>query len=155
MKYTLSIVALTASLIVPASAGTKIDDPIAFVKSVYAHWNASQPEPKGVFTARLEALAALDEKEAHGEVGRGNDFSFWCNCQDGDVKNVTVKGWTVANAPDRKVVEAKFLLDAKKQRLLFYFEKTKAGWKIDDVQSLATDPWTLSVIYKYGWPDGR
>jgi hypothetical protein len=147
--------ALIAALAVPANAGAKIDDPIAFVKNVYAHWDASQPEPKGVFTARLDALAALDAKEAHGEVGRGNDFSFWCNCQDGNVKNVTVKGWAVANAPDRKVVEARFLLEDKKERLLFYFEKSKAGWKIDDVQSLASDLWTLSVIYKYGWPDGR
>jgi hypothetical protein len=155
MKYTLMILALAAPFAVPATAATTIDDPVAFVKSVYAKWNASQPEPTGVFTARLEALAALDEKEAHGEVGRGNDFSFWCNCQDGDLKAATVKGWTVANAPNRKVVEAKFLLDGKKEDLLFYFERTKAGWKIDDVQSTATDPWTLSVIYKYGRPEGR
>jgi hypothetical protein len=155
MRYAFLILAVAATLGSPASAGTKIDDPVMFVKGVYARWNASQPEPKGVFTARLDALAALDGKEAHGEVGRGNDFSFWCNCQDGDVENVTVKGWAVANAPSRKVVEAKFLLEDKKERLLFYFEKTKDGWKIDDVQSLASDPWTLSVIYKYGWPDGR
>jgi hypothetical protein len=148
--------ALAMALTIPASAGAKIDDPVAFVRGVYARWNASQPKPKSVFTARLDALAALDDKESHGEVGRGNDFSFWCNCQDGNVKNVTVKGWDVANAASpRKVVDAKFQIEGKKEHLLFYFEKTGAGWKIDDVQSLATDPWTLSVIYKYGWPDGR
>ena len=151
------IIAATAILFMaPASAGTKIDDPLAFVKGVYAHWNASQPEPEGVFTPRLAALQALDEKEAGSEVGRGNDFSFWCNCQDGDLKNVAVTSWDVAGAKTpRKVVEVKFLLDDKKEVLEFYFEKTGAGWKIDDVQSLASDLWTLSIIYKYGWPDGR
>lgn len=148
---------LTVSILACAqAAAAPIGDPVAFVKSVYAKWNASQPEPKDVFTARLDALAALDDKEAHGEVGRGNDFSFWCNCQDGEIKNISVKGWDVPNAaPGRKVVEARFLLEDKSERLLFYFEKSKAGWKIDDVQSLAADPWTLSVVYKYGWPDGR
>lgn len=155
MKSIITAATTILLLNIPASAGTKIDDPVAFVKGVYAHWNASQPEPRGVFSARLDALAALDDKEAGGEVGRGNDFSFWCNCQDGDIKNVTVKGWTVVNAPGRQVVEVKFLLDDRKEDLLFYFEKTAAGWKIDDVQSLASDPWTLSIIYKYGWPDGR
>jgi hypothetical protein len=155
MKNVFCALALTALMACPALAGTKIDDPVAFVKGVYAHWNASQPAPEGVFSPRLAALQELDEKEAHGEVGRGNDFSFWCNCQDGEIKSVTVKGWAVENAPDRKVVEAKFLLDGKKQDLLFYFEKTKASWKIDDVQSRGADAWTLSVIYKYGSADGR
>jgi hypothetical protein len=108
-----------------------------------------------VLTPRLKDLRALDEKEAHGEVGRDNDFSFWCNCQDGEIKSVTVKSWAVENAPGRKVVEAKFLLDGKKQDLLFYFERTTAGWKIDDVQSRGAEAWTRSVIYKYGAADGR
>jgi hypothetical protein len=160
MKYAFML-ALSAVIAGPALAADSkpvpvIDDPLAFVKGVYAHWNASQPAPTGVFTARLAALQALDDKEAGGEVGRGNDFSFWCNCQDGDVKNVTVKGWDVPRAtPPRKVVQVKFRLDDKKEILEFYFEKTQDGWKIDDVQSLASDPWTLSVVYKYGWPDGR
>jgi hypothetical protein len=155
MKYAATALALATMLAAPAFAGSKIDDPVAFVKGVYAHWKASQPEPKGVYSARLDALAALDEKEAHGEVGRGNDFSVWCNCQDGDIKGASVKGWTVENATDRKVVEVKFALDGKKQDLLFYFENTKAGWKIDDVQSRGSDGWTLSILYKYGWPDGH
>ena len=155
MKHVLSALALTALMAVPALAATKIDDPVKFVQTVYAGWSTQKAKPEDIFTARLEGLRALDEKEAHGEVGRGNDFSFWCNCQDGEIKSPTVKGWAVANAPDRKVVEAKFLLDSKKQDLLFYFERTKAGWKIDDVQSRGADAWTLSVIYKYGSADGR
>ena len=156
MRTAIVCIAVFAALTgISASADTKIDEPVAFVKGVYAHWTASQPEPKSVFTARLSALQELDEKEAHGEVGRGNDFSFWCNCQDGTLKNVSVKGWNVANASGRKAVEARFVLDGKKQDLLFYFESTKAGWKIDDVQSRGADGWTLSIVYKYGWPDER
>lgn len=148
-------VALAVLAMVPATAGTRIDNPVIFVTGVYARWNASHPEPSDVFTERLRALQALDEKEAHGEVGRGNDFSFWCNCQDGDLKNAVVKGWPVENARSRQVVRVKFLLDGKQQDQLFYFEKTTAGWKIDDVQSLGPDGWTLSVIYKYGWAWGH
>ena len=151
----LAVLVMALVLAVPATAET-IADPVVFVKGVYARWNASQPEPTGVFTARLDALAALDDKEAHGEVGRGDDFSFWCDCQDGELTNATVRGWPVyAAVPAREVVEVKFLLDGKKQDLLFYFEMTKAGWKLDDVQSIASDPWTLSLVYKYGWPDGK
>jgi hypothetical protein len=151
----MAIAVLAVLAMGPALAGTKIDDPVKFVTGVYAHWSTQHPEPEGVFTERLSALQALDEKEAHGDVGRGNDFSFWCNCQDGEMKNAVVKGWPVENASGRQVVEAKFLLDGKKQDILFYFERTKAGWKIDDVQSLGPNGWTLSVVYKYGWTDGR
>ena len=155
MKHLVSALALTALLTIPATAGTKIDDPVAFVKGVYAGWSTQKAEPEGVFTARLEALRALDEKEAHGEVGRGNDFSFWCNCQDGEVKKSAVKGRDVENTKGRKVVDAKFELDGKKQEIFFYFEQTKDGWKIDDARLAGKGGWTLSLIYKYGWDDEK
>jgi len=152
---TLALIALTAF---PAAAATRIDDPVAFLRTAYAKWTAGERYEVGedIYTERLAALVALDRKEANGEVPRADDFDFWCNCQDGDIKNVTVKGWSVYGAvPDRQVVEAKFLLEGKRQDILFYFEKTNAGWKLDDVQSLGADAWTLSVICKYGWANGK
>lgn len=150
--------ALTAAMAIPAVAGTKIDDPELFLRNAYAKWAAEQRYEVGedIYTARLAALVALDRKEANGEVPRADDFDFWCNCQDGKLTNVAVKSWKVDNAaPAREVVEAKFRLDGKRQDILFYFEKTNAGWKLDDVQSLGADAWTLSVICKYGFPQGR
>ena len=155
MKSVFCTLVATVLLSTPALAATKIDDPVAFVKDVYAHRSTQKAEPEGVFTARLEALRALDEKEAHGEVGRGNDFSFWCNCQDGEIKSAVVKGRDVENATGRKVVDAKFELDGKKQEIFFYFEQTKDGWKIDDVRLNVKGGWTLSLVYKYGWDDGK
>ena len=156
MPFKLAVALVFAAFLgLPAQAGTKIDDPVAFVKGVYASWSTQKAEPDGVFTARLDALRALDEKEAHGEVGRGNDFSFWCNCQDGEIKKPVVKGRDVENAKGRKVVDVKFELDGKKQDIVFYFEQTKDGWKIDDVRLNAKGGWTLSLIYKYGWDDEK
>jgi len=156
MKHLVSALALTALLTIPATAGTKIDDPVKFITGVYAHWAKNQNPQEDIYTARLKALMDLDVKEADGQVGRANDFSFWCNCQDGDIKNAVIKGWDVPDAsPARKVVDAKFLLEGKKQDILFYFEKTAAGWKLDDVQSRLDITWTLSVICKYGFPESK
>lgn len=147
---------LFTAFAVPASAGTKIDDPVAFVKGIYTHWQTNRVPPEDIYTDRLKAMFAIDEKEAGDSPGRTFDFSFWCNCQDGDIHNPLVKGWHVINAkPDRMVVEAKFLLEKRPEHMLFYFDKTRAGWKLDDMQSMGPDPWTLSVACKYGWPDGH
>ena len=155
MKSVFCTLAAAALLSASAAAGTKIDDPVKFIQGVYSGWSTQKAEPEGVFTARLEGLRALDEKEAHGEVGRGNDFSFWCNCQDGEIKKAVVKGRDVENTKARKVVDAKFELDGKSQEIFFYFEQTKDGWKIDDARLNVKGGWTLSLIYKYGWDEGK
>lgn len=159
MKQILSALALIATCGPAIAAGEKavavINDPVAFVKGVYTHWSTSKPEPEGIFTARLTALQALDEKEAHGEVGRGNDFSYWCNCQDGEIKKSVVTGRNVENTKVRKVVDVKYEIDGKKQEEFFYFEQTKDGWKLDDVRMAGKDGWTLSLIYKFGWDDEK
>lgn len=156
MKSVFAALALLALTTLTAQAGTRIDDPVAFVRGVYDHWHDSQRIPEDIYTGRLAALIALDTREAHGEVGRANDFSFWCDCQDGELAHPTVTGWPVENAaPPRYVVEAKFDRGEEKKDILFYFEKTGAGWKLDEVQSQGPKGWTLSVLCKYGWPGGR
>ncbi len=136
-----------------AQAGTKIDDPLAFVKSIYTTTVGKKPEPDDIYTPRLDALFKLDAKEAGGEVGR-IDFSFWMNAQDGTISGVTVSKVPVENAPNRMVVIAKFKNEKTPNEIHFYFEKTAAGWKLDDARSLLGEQWTLSLILKYGW-DGK
>lgn len=118
---------MLATTALPAEAATVIADPLAFVKGVYTHWNGEQRVPDDIYTARLSALIALDNREAHGEVGRGNDFNVWCNCQDGELKNPRITARGVENAKGRKVVTAKFDLDDRKEEIIFYFEHTKMG----------------------------
>jgi hypothetical protein len=130
------------------AAPTRVDDPVKFVKSVYATMG-KKPEPDDFYSARLNALIALDKKEAGGEVGR-YDFDFWINAQDGSVSGLTVSKMPVDNAPDRMIVVAKFKNYTTPNEIHFYFEKTAAGWKLDDVRSLVGDTWVLSLMLKYG-----
>lgn len=151
----LSCLALSVLLAVPAASktATRIDDPLKFVKMEYATNVGRHPEPDDIYSARLEALFALDIKEAHGEVGR-IDFDFWMNGQDGTIRNVTVSKLSVENAQDRQIVVAKFKNGQTPNEIHFYFEKTGRGWKLDDARSMLGDPWVLSLVLKYGW-DGK
>jgi hypothetical protein len=146
---TLALIALTIS----AGAGTKIDDPESFVRNAYTKWAANQRyevHEEDIYTARLAALVALDRKEANGEVPRGDDFDFWCNCQEGPIKNPRISAQNVDNSAGRRIVIAKFEIDDRKETIRLYFEKTEDGWKLDDVEALGADGWTLSLLLKYG-----
>ena len=54
---------LFTAFAVPASAGTKIDDPVAFVKGIYTHWQTNRVPPEDIYTDRLKAMFAIDEKK--------------------------------------------------------------------------------------------
>ncbi len=151
----LSCFAVAATLWVPVAsqAATKIDDPVKFVKMEYATVVGKTPEPSDIYSPRLDALFALDTKEAHGEVGR-IDFDFWMNGQDGTIGGVTISKIDVENGKGREIVVAKFKNEKTPNEVHFYFEKTVKGWKLDDVRSMLGDPWVLSLVLKYGW-DGR
>jgi hypothetical protein len=154
MKFRLLAALAVAALIAqPASAGTYIADPVKFVKQLYATTIGKKPAPEDIYTPRLDALWKLEAKEAGGEVGR-IDFDFWENGQDSDIKNVKVTSTDVEGAKDRMVVIVTFRNIGRNEELHFYFEKTQAGWKLDDARSLANEQWTLSLILKYGW-DGK
>ena len=151
----LTLLALAAVLLGPAAsqAATRIDDPVKFVKALYATTVGKKPEPEDIFSARLDALFKLDTKEAGGEVGRV-DFDFWMNGQDGTITGVTVSKIDVENTKDRLIVVAKFKNEKTPNEIHLYFEKTAAGWKLDDARSVMNDPWVLSLMLKYGW-DGK
>jgi len=142
-----------AFAISPSQAATRIDDPVKFVTQVYATTVGKKPEPDDIYSARLDALFKLDTKEAGGEVGR-IDFDFWMNGQDGSISGVKITKAAVENAPGRLVVIATFKNEKTPNEIHFYFEKTAAGWKLDDARSLLGEQWTLSLILKYGW-DGK
>ncbi len=139
----------------PVSAATRIDDPVAFITQVYARMkkNPDYRPPEDIYSARLIGLFAADRKETGAvapNFGR-LDFSFWVDAQDTDDGMpgvVKVTGQDAPKAPDRKVVDVTFTNFSPKENH-FYFEKTSAGWKLDDVSS-PSDGWTLSLILRYG-----
>lgn len=151
MRTRLALAALAAlALGAPAFAATTINDPVAFVRGVYQKLATQRAynEPEDIYTPRLAALMALEKKEAGDEVGR-LDFDFWVNAQDWTLKDVKVSGKPVEGAKDREIVTAAFRNDGRPERIVFYFEKTRAGWQLDDAESI--NEWTLSLILKYGW----
>jgi hypothetical protein len=138
-----------------APAPTVIRDPRAFVAGVYARLTRGVDfsPPEDIYSPRLAALWAGMEHDAGGEVGRV-DFMFWVNAQDGEISDVAVTQVPVEGRPlkDRVIVVARFKNMGQVEELHFYFERTKAGWKLDDVESVTPDnTWTLSVLLKYGW----
>jgi len=148
MKQTILAIVLATSW---AYAATTIDDPVKFVKWIYTL--KDKPPPDDIYTPRLQELFALEKREAGGEVGR-MDFDFWRNAQDSAIGDLKVSSQPVEKAPARQVVIATFKNMGKSQEIHFYFERTKAGWKLDDARSLKGEQWTLSLILKYGW-DGK
>jgi hypothetical protein len=149
---------LAALLFAPTlcNAATKIDDPAKFVSSVYAKMAKSTDysAPEDIYTPRLQSLFAIERKDSGGEVGR-LDFDFWTNSQDWELKDIKVKEEPVELAKDREIVTAKFKNIGRPEEIHFYFEKTAAGWKLDDVRSAGHDAWVLSLILKYGWDSGN
>ncbi|HTQ12756.1 MAG TPA: hypothetical protein VMH86_02690 [Rhizomicrobium sp.] len=139
----------------PAIAGP-IADPVAYVKHGYQLLAADKdvPDDPATFTPRLRALFALEKKEAGGEVGR-LDFDYWTNGQDWKISRLAIRAVPVEGAKDREIVFATFHNIDRDEEIHFYFEKGAGGWQLDDVRSLrGEEPWTLSLILKYGW-DGK
>ncbi len=154
MQARILIAALVVALVVsPATAATKIDDPVKFVRGVYENIlrNHNYTEPEDIYTHRLAGLFALEKREAKGEVGR-MDFDFWVNGQDSSLTDFVATSKVVEGTKDREVVSVRFRNSSRvDDEIHFYFEKTIAGWKLDDARCMTKAGWTLSLILKYGW----
>lgn len=151
------IFVLTLLLSPVGALAAPIADPDAFVRQVYEGMagDAGFNPPDDIYTPRLDALWRGMERDAGDEVGRV-DFEVWANAQDGRISDVSVRGQAVDGRPDRRIVIARFRNEDRPERLVFYFEKTGAGWKVDDIVSTGGQgPWTLSVLLKYGWVEGE
>lgn len=144
-----TIAAITA-LGLQAAPPTRITDPEAFVKDVYAHFIASQAHgdyaaPDDIYTPRLKALFVRDAKWAKGEVGC-LDFDFWVNGQDYEIKSLRVSSRPVAGHPDQLVVIANFMSIDTAEEIHFNFQRINGKWLLDDAQSVHGERWTLSKI---------
>jgi hypothetical protein len=154
LRWLLAVFLLLAG-VAPALAGGKgVADPVAATQALYGAMLSGNIDNPGElpFTARLDALAALDAKEfGPDEVGR-LDFDIYLNGQDGKVSDVSVSARDVDNAPNRRIVVVTFRNFDTPMETHFFWEKGRDGlWRVDDVRALGEDGWTLSLLYKYGW----
>lgn len=146
---------VAAAMLAPAAAqaGTVISDPLKFAREQYdkiVH-DRNYATPDDIYSGRLKALMALDAREAGKDnVGRW-DFDIWIDAQDAMLTDVKIKAFPVESASNREIVVAKFKNFGKPHEVRFYFERGKDGWRLDDASAVAPEPWTLSLILKYGW----
>src|SRR5215468_7829231 len=105
----ISAVAVVCVLSIGTAAAkpAAVTDPAAAMKALYAKLEKDDYSTKLPLSARLDALMALDTKEAHGEVGR-LDGDYFTNSQDAKISDVTVTSHDVENSKERKVVVVKF-----------------------------------------------
>lgn len=144
-------IACLLSLSTAAAKPAAVTDPAAAMKALYAKLEKDDYSTKLPLSARLRALMALDKKEAGGEVGR-LDGDYFTNSQDAKISDVAVTSREVENAVTRKVVVVRFKNLDKTMENHFYWERTQAGWVLDDVRYLdSKDGYTLSLLLKYGW----
>ena len=143
-------------LLTTTVAGAKtlaVKDPVSATKELYAaiEKDFDKATDDLPMSARLNALEALDQKEAHGEVGR-LDGNIYVNAQDAKISNVQITSRTVENAKERMIVVVRFKNFDDQQEIHFFWEKSKSGWVVDDVRALGPDGGsTLSLMLKYGW----
>jgi hypothetical protein len=140
-----------------AEAATVIADPANFVKDLFHRMSVATAEkpyvpPEDIYTSRLAGLMALDKHEAGDEVGR-LDFDIWTGAQDWELSGVRISTQAVEGAKNREIVVAKFKNGGKPYVIHYYFERAGGAWKLDDVREVSPEPWTLSLVLKYGWDD--
>ena len=80
----------------PLAATTRIDDPVAFVRGVYAHFVGAQGRgpvydaPQDIYTPRLSKLLEDDRKKTPAGDEGCLDFVFWLNGQDWKLTKIEV-----------------------------------------------------------------
>ena len=145
--------ALLACLALPAQAAP-ISDPEAAMRAFYTALEKETPAPAIPWSARMEALFALDLKEAQAagdEIGRV-DFDYFINGQDGQIAKSVVTAHAVDGAPGRRIVVVRFENFDMPQENHFYWQRDAAGaWTLDDVRSFGEDGgFVLSHLLQYG-----
>jgi hypothetical protein len=126
-----------------------VDDPEAFVRSVYARYSAGEVVglPPEAMSAELNRLLEKDAADAGGGVGR-LDFDPWVNGQDFELGSV--KLISTAQGPDRRRVVASFDNMGERNVNRVDFEKRGGKWYLTDIQNEQPDDdsggWILSKL---------
>jgi hypothetical protein len=153
MRFTILLFVMAFAF--PAAAKpARVADPETAIRACYEavekdRYGCSETLPH---SARLDALFALDSKEAGGEIGR-LDGDYFINGQDGKITASSVSSFSVQGAANRRIIRVRFRNFDQPMENLFYWERDGAGsWLLDDVWSGGPDGFLLSIALKYGWP---
>lgn len=149
-----SVLLAVLILLAPTLARAQVltDVPAVYVASVYDRLSRGQDyqDPDALYTPRLLALWKDMKKDAGNEVGRV-DFFPWTSSQDWTLSDLSLTSEIVDGREDRMIVTTRFRNGGEPEVIRTFWEKSGDRWRLDDMQSLGKDAWTLSVILKYGW----
>jgi hypothetical protein len=145
-------VAFVMSVAASNAAPIKVTDPEKAMRQVYAALEKEAQEVELPLSARLDGLFKLDTRETGpDEVGR-IDFDYFVNGQDSKITDSVVTSRTVENADSRRIIVVRFKNFGEEMENHYFWERTKAGWVLDDVRCLdGKEGYTLSLVLKYGW----
>ena len=137
----------TAKAAIATSNG--VEDPEAFVRSVYRSYAAGKAVglPHQPLTPRLRRLLEKQDLVMEGEVG-SFDFDPWINGQDYKLGPVTITAQAIGQS--QQVVTAQFKNFGEANTISVEFEQLQDRWHLSDIRSKgnAADPagWTLSQV---------
>jgi hypothetical protein len=148
MRAFLLILGLLAGFL-PAAADAQpvFDDPAGLIEYAYAPYESGEfPEDvTELFSPTLKQL--WDDMSARSEAYEMPiiDFDPYINAQDYQISDLVIAD-PVVNG-DSATVVVSFLNFSEPQELRFTLVRRAAGWKIDDIESLAGEyTWRLSEL---------
>jgi hypothetical protein len=114
------------------AATVRLVSPSEFVQTFYVKepaWGTAA-ERRALFEPEL-AEALIADSSDPGEVGI-IDFSIFCGCQDGKIKDVTTTDRAI---PGGAEVTARFTLEGRPRVIVYKLMTTRTGYKIADVSA--------------------
>src|ERR1043165_5991113 len=133
----LILAALATAAFAPARRG--VDDPRAFVASVYAQYaraaNAPPAEPRYAYSPRLAGLFAGYERwaRAHDDLVGSLDFDWWVNAQDWEIHGVSVRQARGGGGAGRRTILASWTNYGRGEQSRFLFVRLRGRWYLDDI----------------------
>ena len=146
---------LTLALTMAPAAAQTMDDPVALVQGVYAHFTG-EAEPMGDFEilrpmASPELTALMDQEEAcWAKDGDGAECKYWASLivdgQDADLADVQVA--EIMSGPGIMEVAATFTNFGEPKRLVYLFTQCNGQWLLQDIQGRGEDPWSMVEVLR-------
>jgi hypothetical protein len=119
-------------------------DPVSLIKAIYKTYEEDKPQPKHIYSKRLQALIDKDEKETpEGMVGR-IDWDVFVDGQDWKLTELNIT--LVSKSADKAQVRATFKNFDHASNMLFDLVREDGHWRVDDVTKTLPPRWTMSKI---------
>ena len=151
------LVLILAFALVGCSAHARdvTQDPLAYIKAIYAAYAEQSPRPSltdDFYSRRLQGLIDADDKKAKSE-GDGPTID-WDVFVDGNDWALTEMKITPASRSDtRAQVRATFRNHKEPRDMLFDLVRERGRWRIDEVRAMKKGGrWTMSKILTHA-PD--